>query len=197
MTTASIFQWILNAIAVLFTISIHEYAHGQMADWLGDDTARRSGRLSLNPIHHIDPVGALCMLFLRFGWAKPVPINPSLFTHRKRDTILVSLAGPLVNLGLATILLLGLKVYFPTNTFSLDTILFLIYVNLGLGFFNLLPLPPLDGSKILMSLLPTKMEFWMYRNQRYLYIFLLIAIMTNAISKVMGPLVMGYMNLIY
>lgn len=197
MTTASIFQWILNAIAVLFTISIHEYAHGQMADWLGDDTARRSGRLSLNPIHHIDPVGALCMLFLRFGWAKPVPINPSLFRHRKRDTILVSLAGPLVNLGLATVLLLGLKVYFPTNAFSLDTILFLIYVNLGLGFFNLLPFPPLDGSKILMSLLPTKMEFWMYRNQRYLYIFLLIAIMTNAISKIMGPLVMGYMNLIY
>ncbi len=197
MTTASVFQWILNAIAVLFTISIHEYAHGQAADWLGDDTARRSGRLSLNPIHHIDPVGALCMLFFRFGWAKPVPINPSLFRNRKRDTILVSLAGPLVNLGLATILLLGLKVYFPTNAFFLDTIIFSIYVNLGLGFFNLLPLPPLDGSKILMSLLPTKMEFWMYRNQRYLYIFLLIAIMTNAITKVMGPLVMGYMNLIY
>jgi Zn-dependent protease len=197
MTTASIFQWILNAIAVLFTISIHEYAHGQVADWLGDDTARRSGRLSLNPIHHIDPVGALCMLFLRFGWAKPVPINPSLFKNRKRDTILVSLAGPAINLGLATILLLGLKVYFPTNAFLLETVLFLIYVNLGLGFFNLLPLPPLDGSKIVMSLLPTRMEFWMYRNQRYLYIFLLIAIMTNAISKVMGPLVMGYMNLIY
>lgn len=195
--TSSVFQWILNALAVLFTISIHEYAHGQMADWLGDDTARRSGRLSLNPIHHIDPVGALCMLFLRFGWAKPVPINPARFRNRKRDTILVSLAGPLSNLGLATLLILGSKFYFPSNLFAIDTLLFLIYVNLGLGFFNLIPLPPLDGSKILMSLLPTNIEFWMYRNQRYLYIFLLIAIMTNAISRVMSPLVMGYINLFY
>ncbi len=195
--TTTIFQWVLNAVAVLFTISIHEYAHGQMADWLGDDTARRSGRLSLNPIHHIDPMGALCMLFLRFGWAKPVPINPSRFKNRKRDTILVSLAGPLSNLGLATLLILGTKLYFPSNPYAIDTLLFLIYVNLGLGFFNLLPLPPLDGSKILMSLLPTKIEFWMYRNQRYLYIFLLIAIMTQTVSRIMSPLVLGYINLFY
>jgi Zn-dependent protease len=197
MTTATIFQWFLNAVAVLFTISIHEYAHGQMADWLGDDTARLSGRLSLNPIHHIDPMGALCMLFLRFGWAKPVPINPGRFKNRKRDTILVSLAGPFSNLGLATLLILALRISFPTNPFVLETWFFLISINLGLGFFNLLPLPPLDGSKVLMSLLPTKMEFWMYRNQRYLYIFLLLAIMTNAVSRVMSPLVMGYINLFY
>lgn len=195
--TTTIFQWVLNAVAVLFTISIHEYAHGQMADWLGDDTARRSGRLSLNPIHHIDPMGALCMLFLRFGWAKPVPINPNRFKNRKRDTILVSLAGPISNLGLATILILATKLYFPSNPYAIDTLLFLIYVNLGLGFFNLLPLPPLDGSKIFMSLLPTKIEFWMYRNQRYLYIFLLIAIMTQTVSRIMSPLVLGYINLFY
>jgi len=195
--TTTIFQWVLNAVAVLFTISIHEYAHGQMADWLGDDTARRSGRLSLNPIHHIDPMGALCMLFLRFGWAKPVPINPSRFKNRKRGTILVSLAGPISNLGLATLLILCTKLYFPSNPYAIDTLLFLIYVNLGLGFFNLLPLPPLDGSKIFMSLLPTKIEFWMYRNQRYLYIFLLIAIMTQTVSRIMSPLVLGYINLFY
>jgi len=195
--TTGIFQWLLNAVAVLFTISIHEYAHGQMADWLGDDTARRSGRLTLNPIRHIDPMGALCMLFLRFGWAKPVPINPGRFKNRKRDTILVSLAGPISNLGLATLLILASKLYFPSNLYAIDTMLFLIYVNLGLGFFNLLPLPPLDGSKILMSILPTKIEFWMYRNQRYLYIFLLIAIMTRAISRIMSPLVLGYINLFY
>lgn len=195
--TTGIFQWLLNAVAVLFTISIHEYAHGQMADWLGDDTARRSGRLTLNPIRHIDPMGALCMLFLRFGWAKPVPINPGRFKNRKRDTILVSLAGPISNLGLATLLILTSKMYFPSNPYAIDTMLFLIYVNLGLGFFNLLPLPPLDGSKIIMSILPTKIEFWMYRNQRYLYIFLLIAIMTRTISRIMSPLVLGYINLFY
>lgn len=137
------------------------------------------------------------MLFLRFGWAKPVPINPGRFKNRKRDTILVSLAGPISNLGLATLLILTSKLYFPSNPYAIDTMLFLIYVNLGLGFFNLLPLPPLDGSKIIMSILPTKIEFWMYRNQRYLYIFLLIAIMTRTISRIMSPLVLGYINLFY
>ncbi len=160
-------QWIVRIPVLLFAITIHEYAHGWVAYRLGDPTAKQMGRLSFNPITHIDPLGAICLFLLNFGWAKPVPIDMRYFKNLRRDTILVSLAGPAANFCVAVIAgMLIRHIYFPSQLYQM-TLVYLLIMNLGLGLFNLIPIPPLDGSHILENLLPPTAAMKYDRIKRY------------------------------
>ncbi len=151
---------ILRIPVILLAITIHEFAHGYVARRYGDDTAERAGRLTFNPFSHLDIFGALMMFFGPFGWAKPVPVNPSNLRDPKKDIALVSAAGPLSNIALA--LFSGLFFRFALDGgqasyaggYISEFFSHMVILNLGLSFFNLLPIPPLDGSKILISFLP-------------------------------------------
>ena len=184
----------LYLICILLALICHEVAHGLVASWLGDPTAKQLGRLTLNPMAHLDPVGFLMMLVVGFGWAKPVPVNPRRLRKPRRDMALVSFAGPATNLllalfaGLLLRLLMsfgifpfllpgaGLRVNAP-NVISIMLEIFML-LNVGLALFNLIPLPPLDGSNILVSFLPPNTAARYLQVRRYTqYIFLgLIAI---------------------
>ena len=147
-------EWIVKIPVLLFAITVHEYAHARTALLLGDPTAKLSGRITFNPISHLDPFGAICLFLFNFGWAKPVPINPRYFRNPRMGSLWVSLAGPLVNLGVA--LLTGILIryfLFPSQGY-LTVLITMLLMNIGLGLFNLLPIPPLDGSHVLESLLP-------------------------------------------
>lgn len=146
-------QWVIKIPVLLFAITIHEYAHGRAALWLGDPTAKLSGRLSFNPLHHIDPFGAICLFLFNFGWAKPVPVNPGYFKNTRRDIIIMSLCGPLANISAA--FLAGMLIRYlllPWEVYQI-TLIYLLFMNIGLGLFNLLPIPPLDGSHVLENAL--------------------------------------------
>ena len=150
--------FVLRVPAILFCLTIHEFAHGWMANRLGDHTAAYSGRLTLNPLSHLDVFGTLMLLFGPFGWAKPVPVNPYNLRNPKKDLILVSAAGPVINILAAIFigLIIRLLGIFPYMPFAMEIGKFLIItmmINLGLAFFNLIPIPPLDGSNILMGFL--------------------------------------------
>lgn len=154
---------ILRIPAILLALTIHEFAHGWMALRLGDPTARDAGRLTLNPVAHLDIFGAVMLLLGPFGWAKPVPVNGYYFKKPKRDILLVSAAGPVSNILLAIILGSIHRLLMVHSSGFIDSyphlqqfLLVTILINLGISFFNLLPVPPLDGSKILVSLLPDK-----------------------------------------
>jgi len=196
-------------LSFVIAVIIHEYSHGWMALRLGDDTALKSGRLSLNPLVHIDPVGTvllplllLAVGFIPFGWAKPVPINPYNFNDEKKDVALVSFAGPVANLILATIaaLLLRLGGVIPSKTILLGAtqeifnpfinfLFYLILVNLFLGFFNLIPIPPLDGSKILSAYLPRNIN-WKYKKiAPYGILIIFILLYFNILGSLIGSLV--------
>lgn len=169
-------------MAALIALTLHEYAHGFTAYMLGDDTAKSMGRLSLNPIKHIDPFGALCMILFHFGWAKPVPIDPRNFKNPKRGFAITAIAGPLTNLILGFITTFIYVVCINTfketgNAFVdnllINTLLFLIYffsINIGLGIFNLIPVPPFDGSRILNVILPQKWYFKVMQYERQIYL---------------------------
>ena len=188
---------VLSALAVLITLTVHEYAHGYAAYRLGDSTAKVFGRLSLNPIKHLDPIGAICLLLFHFGWAKPVPINPRNFKKPKRDFALAALAGPLVNIILSFVAaffyLLALKnlyIYTLGDGFlarlTYNFILFLGLfhsINLGLGIFNLIPIPPLDGSRLLTALLPAKAYFGIMKYERKIYFGFLIWMLLGSSVK--------------
>jgi len=150
--------------AVLLALTIHEYAHGLVADRLGDPTPRDAGRLTLNPLKHLDPVGTLMLLIAHIGWARPVPIDPRNFDHPRTGMIWVSLAGPLANMAAALGFGLMLRIVTPETliasqplgTSLLSFLLWGLFINLVLAAFNLLPLPPLDGSKVIQGLLPAR-----------------------------------------
>lgn len=146
---------ILALPLILPSIIIHEFCHGKMAEILGDPTAKASGRLSLNPIYHIDWLGLLMLVVVGIGWAKPVPINPFYFRNFKKGMMLVGLAGPLSNLTIAWILgTVFFKIFHLAPGFLATIIAIAIQLNLVLAIFNLIPIPPLDGSRILMGILP-------------------------------------------
>ena len=180
--------YILSALAVLVILTIHEYAHGYAAYKLGDNTAKSLGRLTLNPIKHLDPFGALCMILFHFGWAKPVPINPRNFRNPKRDFAITALAGPLSNILLAffsSFLYLLLQALFKNTVFEskfiytvVSNLLLFIYlfhvINIGIGIFNLIPVPPLDGSRILNVVLPPKAYFGIMKYERKIYLGLVL-----------------------
>jgi Zn-dependent protease len=152
----SIQEMIVNIPVVLFAITVHEYAHGRAALFLGDPTAKMAGRLTFNPISHLDPIGAICLYLFHFGWAKPVPINPRYFKNPRTGNLWVSLAGPAANFG--TVFLSGMLIrYFPfPSRLYLGILVSMVFLNIALGLFNLLPIPPLDGSHVLETFLPYK-----------------------------------------
>ena len=174
-------QLILTAMAALIALTVHECAHGYVAYKLGDNTAMSLGRLSLNPLKHLDPFGVVCMVLFHFGWAKPVPIDPRNFKNPRKGFALTAMAGPAVNLILgfftAFCYLLCLSTFKQSsNVFlyniQLNTIRFLSYfftVNIGLGIFNLIPVPPFDGSRILNVILPERIYFKVMRYERQIY----------------------------
>jgi Zn-dependent protease len=153
----------LRIPAILLALTIHEYAHGYIAWRLGDPTARNAGRLTLNPIAHLDLFGTIMLLFGPFGWAKPVPVNGNYFSNPKRDSIWVSLAGPASNIILAIIIgytyrvLVAFAPALMVNQSVVTLFQLCILINIGIAFFNLIPIPPLDGSHILLGLLPNHM----------------------------------------
>ena len=179
----NLIYYILSALAVLIILTVHEYSHGYAAYKLGDNTARNMGRLSLNPIKHLDPAGAVCMILFHFGWAKPVPINPRNFKNPKRDFAITALAGPLSNLLLAffsAFLYLLLGAALKDVTFQskfvyslLSNLLLFVYlfhiINIGIGIFNLIPIPPLDGSRILNVVLPPRIYFGIMKHEQKIY----------------------------
>ncbi|MBR5152700.1 MAG: site-2 protease family protein [Clostridia bacterium] len=172
---------------ILLSLTVHELFHGLAAYWMGDKTAKSSGRLTLNPLYHLEPMGALCLLLFGFGWARPVPVNPWNFKHKKAGMVLTSLAGPLSNFVLAFLaqlaicVLLNLKFSHEGFLFSLAVVCmiicqYLVAINLGLGLFNLIPIPPLDGSKILNAVLPARIYFKIMEWERYGFILLILLI---------------------
>ncbi len=176
---------------LILAMTVHEYAHARVAVELGDITPRVLGRLTLNPKAHIDPIGLLCLFLVHFGWAKPVSINPRNFRNPRRDDILVSLAGPFANLALAFLSLVALLIYTKmgggmTQGISLVFRLIIEY-NIGFAIFNLLPIPPLDGSHVLMQLLPRELAYKLEGLEKYSFIILIIFLMTPVLSMILIP----------
>lgn len=175
---------IFASLAVIFlTMPVHEYAHALIGTKLGDPTPRYTGRLSLNPFNHIDYMGALCIILFGFGWAKPVQINSRNLNNPKRDMMFIALAGPIANLITAFVSIL-IATLLENSLFYVAT--FFVYIariNCYLAFFNLIPVPPFDGSKILFSILPNKYYYLLMRYERYFYLFIVgIIVLENRIG---------------
>ena len=189
-----------SVIPSLICITLHELSHGLCACALGDDTAKRKGRLTLNPLRHLDPMGLLMIVIFHFGWAKPVPVNPNNFRHPKRDMALTSLAGPAANavITLVFLLLYG-ALFIPLSSggagrYILQMLQLTAYISLALAIFNLIPLPPLDGSKILFSALSDEGYWKLMRYERYGSILLLLLVWTGVLSKPLSQAVRSLFN---
>ncbi len=188
--------FLMNLIAglpgIVIAMVVHEYAHARVAYALGDYTPRLQGRLTLNPAAHVDPIGLLMLFIVHFGWAKPVQINPMNFSNPRRDDILVSIAGPASNLITSFIALIVLvllaKFDFPFSEGTLLVFNLIIIYNINFAIFNMLPIPPLDGSHILRNLLPYELARQYEYLERYSFIFLIIILMTPVLSYIFVPL---------
>jgi Zn-dependent protease len=188
----------LLAVPILLAVTVHEVAHGWVANKLGDPTARLAGRLTLNPFKHLDPIGTLVFVITRMvGWAKPVPVNPYNLRNPQRDMIWVAAAGPAANILLASGFALIYHIFNNWLDFSVGPVTtpvvavaqLGVYINLGLATFNILPIPPLDGSNILMGILPRDLAIQYERITPYGFIILLILIFTNLVSTVLFPII--------
>ena len=187
--TQIVLTLLTTAFVVVAILPIHECAHAFVAHKLGDDTGKYNGRMTLNPMRHLDPIGALSLFLVGFGWAKPVPVNPYNFKNRKAGMALTALAGPVSNLIVAFIAVLLLRINFEIARMNLDyyygtlysviyTFLYLLSViNIGLAVFNFLPIPPLDGSRILCFFLSDRVEEWFYRYQQIISIVFIVLVL--------------------
>ena len=196
----TIINILLSIAALLLVFTVHECAHGYAAYLLGDTTAKDAGRLSLNPIKHLDPFGALCLLIFRFGWAKPVPINPYRFKSFRLGTALCSLAGPLSNVIFAFLVNLIWDILFymnvSVNPYVVSFLQILYVYNLSIAVFNLIPIPPLDGSKILLSVLPQKAHTFVLNYERYGFILLIVLLWTKLLNGILNTGVNNLMMLL-
>ncbi|MGE5580347.1 MAG: site-2 protease family protein [Bacillota bacterium] len=189
-------QLVLRIPGFLLAISVHEYAHARMAFKLGDDTAERAGRMTLEPWAHIDLVGAAMLILFGFGWARPVPVESYRMRNPRKDMAKVALAGPVANflvffvLQIAVVLLTSRIRFLGTSLRYVPNIIqAAANINLGLGVFNLIPVPPLDGSRILARFLPSSMlDFW-ENLERYGFIILVILLSTGVLTAIMQPVV--------
>ncbi len=201
-------QVILMAVPILLAVTFHELAHGYVAYRLGDHTAKDAGRLTLNPLKHLDPLGTLVFLVTRMiGWAKPVPVNPYNLRDPKRDMMWVSIAGPATNMALAVVsailykLMLMLPVTEPLliRKILLPVAMMLqmsVVLNIGLAVFNLIPIPPLDGSKILLGLLPARQAIAYSRIEPYGFFILLALIFFRITDYIIFPIIIFLRNLL-
>jgi len=181
-------EMLLRIPALLIAITFHEYAHAKTSHLLGDPTPRWSGRLTLNPLAHLDPVGLLMLWLFRFGWAKPVPVNPLYYKNKKLGLISVALAGPLANFVLAFMSLFILKLDLAKG--YIESFLYVLFsYNLILSVFNLIPIPPLDGSKILMGILPGTNNEMFYKLEQFGPFILILLVYLNIIDVILHPLI--------
>ena len=202
---------LLSVPIIFLALSVHETAHGYVAYKLGDPTARSLGRLSLNPIKHIDPLGFICMLLAGFGWAKPVPINSRYFKNPKRDMALTALAGPLSNLLLALLfafilkgVALALDFLPPTSEltaniyiWSIELITIGIRMNVVFAVFNMLPVPPFDGSRIFLTFLPSETYFKIMRYEQYIQMIVMLALVFGVLDRPLAMVSNFVLNLIW
>ena len=192
---------VLAIPGVIIAMTFHEFAHAWAANKLGDDTPRAQGRLNLNPLSHIDPIGIVLLLFAGFGWGKPVEINSNNFNRKvsiRQGNAIVAAAGPIMNFILAILfsIVYGLIIKFnpsflvtEAGQIVINMLGSIITMNVGLGVFNLIPLPPLDGSKIIVAFLPKNMRDWFESNEKILYIIFLIIWITPIVQLIVSPLI--------
>lgn len=189
--------------AIIIALTFHEYAHARIAYAFGDPTAKNEGRMTLNPLKHLDPIGTLLLIFAGFGWAKPVPVNPFYFQgNRKRKMLLVSLGGPAMNLLEAIVgaicfaLIYNFAPYNNVTIYFLNFFFYFLQINVVLAVFNILPIPPLDGSKILGALLPDKCFKFILSIERYGFLILLVLVLFGLTEKILMPPVNFLVNLL-
>ncbi|MCF0126707.1 MAG: site-2 protease family protein [Clostridia bacterium] len=206
---SALFVLLVSIPGVLVAITFHEFAHGYAAYKLGDNTAKNEGRLSLNPLAHLDPIGSLMLLFAGFGWGKPVIVNPRNYTRKipmEKGEAIVSAAGPIMNIVLAfvfTIIYYVIYKYAYSFTFTtVGSIVMLlisatISINIGLGIFNLIPLPPLDGGKILKPFLPNNAKQWFVNNEQIFYMIFIVLWITGLTGVIINPVIKVVEKAIY
>ena len=184
--------FIMLALSLIFSITIHEFAHAYVANKLGDPTAKALGRVTLNPLAHMDPIGTLLLIFVGFGWGKPVPFDVNFLKNPRRDSALIAFAGPLSNFILALIIALVLNVFNLPNVFGLNLIKpvlgYTAYFCFILGFFNLIPIYPLDGFRVVYGLLPKNLAFQWLQMERYGIYLLLILVISGKAGDLLRPL---------
>lgn len=207
-TSESLISTLFALPAVLIAISFHEFAHAWMADKLGDETPRMQGRLTLNPLKHIDPIGFILLVFAGFGWGKPIQIDSRNFNRnvsQSKGESLVALAGPVMNFILAIIfaIILGVVYMFAPKAFLAQTTIGfvitillqeIVIINIGLGVFNLIPLPPLDGSKVFINLFPYRARTWILEHEQIFYYIFLAIWITGLAGIIITPIMSAIYN---
>ncbi len=195
-------ELIITAPPLLLALTIHEFAHGYVAYRLGDPTAKLAGRLTLNPLRHLDPIGTIAFFIIKLGWAKPVPVNPAYFKDPRKDMLWVALAGPMTNLAMAMISAIATKFVWQLMEFLPSTpvvnalllplnamLIASVWINLVLCIFNFLPIPPLDGSRILSGILPPQLAGFFAGVERYGFVLILLLAFSGILSKVILPII--------